>query len=86
MDRLESAARAGDGPELQRVAHSCAGASATCGMGVIVPFLRELERQGTEEKLTSAKELAQKVTEEFVRIRAFLENYLKKQTAAVARP
>ena len=34
--------------EVKRLAHSCAGASSTCGMVNISPMLRELERQGHE--------------------------------------
>jgi CheY-like chemotaxis protein len=86
VQQLNAAVQANSAVEVRRLAHSCAGASATCGMGGIVPMLRELERQGLEEKLTSAKELSQKVGEEFLRIRTFLENYLQKQTAVAARP
>ncbi len=76
LEQLEAAVGAGAAPEVRRLAHSCAGASATCGMRRLVPLLRELERQGQEEKLTTATELIQEVGREFGRIRQFLEAYL----------
>jgi HPt (histidine-containing phosphotransfer) domain-containing protein len=68
--------RAGSADEIRRLAHSCAGASATCGMGRIVPFLRELEHQAEDGILTHAADLTSRVHTEFERIRAFLEPYL----------
>ena len=44
LDQLAAAAKAGSAAEVRRLAHSCAGASSTCGMVRIVPLLRELER------------------------------------------
>ena len=44
--QLASAVEALSGDEVKRLAHSCAGASSTCGMTGITPLLRELERQG----------------------------------------
>ena len=48
LEQLEAAVQAGAAQEVRRLAHSCAGASATCGMRRLVPLLRELERQGFE--------------------------------------
>ena len=53
MGQIEAAIQAGAAQEVRRLAHSCAGASATCGMRRLVPLLRELERQGFEEQLTT---------------------------------
>src|SRR5205814_4691602 len=50
LEQLEAAIQAGTAQDVRRLAHSCAGASATCGMSRLVPLLRELERQGYEEK------------------------------------
>jgi len=58
--------------DVRRIAHSCAGASATCGMKRIVPPLRELERQGEEGKLTNAAELYEQVKAEFEAIKTAL--------------
>ena len=40
--------------DVRRVAHSCAGASATLGMTRIVPMFRDLEKQGASGTLTNA--------------------------------
>jgi CheY-like chemotaxis protein/HPt (histidine-containing phosphotransfer) domain-containing protein len=64
------------GDVVKRVAHSCSGASSTCGMAVIVPMLRELERQGGEGLQPDAPQLAADITREFERIRSFLSDYL----------
>ncbi|MGO9517321.1 MAG: Hpt domain-containing protein, partial [Candidatus Korobacteraceae bacterium] len=44
--QIEAAIRDGKADEVRRVAHSCAGASATLGMTRLVPKLRELEKLG----------------------------------------
>ncbi|MGC3960685.1 MAG: Hpt domain-containing protein [Verrucomicrobiota bacterium] len=58
------------------MAHSCAGASATCGMKRIVPLLRELERQGEEGLQSNAPELFTQVMTEFDLIRTTLAPYI----------
>ncbi len=85
VEQLAAAVRAGSAPEVRRLAHSAAGANATCGMTRIVPLLRELERQGDAGKLTNAAELSQQVEVEFKRIGAFLENYLATHADVAAR-
>jgi CheY-like chemotaxis protein len=72
MEQLEAAVRANDVAEVRRVAHSCAGASSTCGIRKMPPLLRELERQGHEGKLTNATELCEQVTREFAVVTGFL--------------
>jgi CheY-like chemotaxis protein len=84
IEQLAAAVQAGSAAEVRRLAHSCAGASATCGMSRIVPLLRELEKQGNEGQLTGAAELSRQVNDEFKRIHAYLESYLQKQTAVTA--
>ena len=79
LKQLATAIAANAAPEVRRLAHSCAGASATCGMRRLAPQLRELERQGMEGKLTNADRLCQEVTREFDRIRAYLEDYLARR-------
>ncbi len=76
LNQLGAAVKASDAQEVRRLAHSCAGASATCGMRRIVAVLRELEHQGMEEKLSNATELWRAAETEFGSIRAFLEAYL----------
>ena len=85
IEQLSAAVQAGDAGEVRRVAHSCAGASATCGMRRLVPLLRELERQGYEQKLTSAAELSRQLGDEFECIRVFLEAQLAHQSTLAAK-
>jgi CheY-like chemotaxis protein len=85
VEQLEAAVQAGAAQEVRRLAHSCAGASATCGMRRLVPLLRELEHQGSEGKLTNAAQLSHQAGEEFDRIRHFLEGYLAEHSHLVAK-
>jgi HPt (histidine-containing phosphotransfer) domain-containing protein len=86
LEQLESAVGSGAPAEARRLAHSCAGASATCGMRRLAPLLRELERQSAEEDLAGAGRLCQEAGREFERIRKFLEEYLAKQPDLVSKP
>jgi CheY-like chemotaxis protein len=74
--QLADAVESKSGDVVKRVAHSCSGASSTCGMAVIVPLLRELERQGAEGLQPNAAQLAADVAREFHRIQTFLSDYL----------
>jgi CheY-like chemotaxis protein/HPt (histidine-containing phosphotransfer) domain-containing protein len=85
VEQLSTAVRNDATNDVKRLAHSAAGASATCGMTRIVRFLRELERQGDDGKLLNGAELAKQVEDEFRRIREFLENYLAKQNSVAAK-
>jgi len=51
---LEAAIAAGAAGEVRRIAHRCAGSSASCGMVGVVPPLRDLERMGKERRLADA--------------------------------
>jgi len=82
LEQLQAAVKTSDAPGVRRIAHSCAGASATCGMRRIVPLLRELERQGDEGKLVNASELYNQVAAEFEIIRTTLAPYLTPGTAS----
>ena len=85
LEQLTAAAQAGAAAEVRRLAHSCAGASATCGMVRIAPLLRELERQAEEKKLVNALELCNQANREFERIREFLDAHLAKASVLAAR-
>jgi CheY-like chemotaxis protein/nitrogen-specific signal transduction histidine kinase/HPt (histidine-containing phosphotransfer) domain-containing protein len=76
LEQLDKAIAAQDSAEVRRVAHSCAGASATCGMRQLVPLLRQLECQAAGGSLTGASSLYHQATSEFQRIRAFLQDIL----------
>jgi CheY-like chemotaxis protein len=85
LDQLAAAVEAGTAQEVRRLAHSCAGASATCGVRRLVSLLRELERQGFEGQLTNAAELSAEAAKEFQRIRLFLETYLAEHSHLTAK-
>jgi CheY-like chemotaxis protein len=85
ITQLEAAVQANNAAEVRRIAHSCAGASATCGIQKIVPPLRELERQGYEGKLTNATELCQQIVSDFARIRSILAQYEDAPAGLVAK-
>jgi two-component system, sensor histidine kinase and response regulator len=72
LEQMIEAARSNDTDIVRRVAHSCAGASATLGMTRIVPMLRELEKQGASGKLTGAAQLCEDASREFEAIKKFL--------------
>jgi CheY-like chemotaxis protein/HPt (histidine-containing phosphotransfer) domain-containing protein len=78
--QLSTAIEHRNGDIVKRVAHSCSGASSTCGMSVIVPMLRELERQGGEGLQPNAAQLTADVNREFQRIQTFLSDYLGSHT------
>jgi HPt (histidine-containing phosphotransfer) domain-containing protein len=80
LEQLEAAIQAQSAAEVRRLAHSCAGASATCGMLRLVPMLRELEHKGFENKLEGAAGICKNASREFERIRAFLEAHLANST------
>ena len=58
-----------------RVAHSCAGASATCGMVAIVPLLRQLESLGQDGQLAASEQLVPAIEREFDRLKRYLESH-----------
>ncbi|MEN9572513.1 MAG: hypothetical protein RL514_368 [Verrucomicrobiota bacterium] len=76
IEILRTAIANGNAVEVRRVAHSAAGANATCGMEGVVPALRTLERMGEEENLTGAVAEIETVSSGFLRIKAFLEKQL----------
>jgi signal transduction histidine kinase/HPt (histidine-containing phosphotransfer) domain-containing protein len=77
MQLLEAAVRANKAEDVRRVAHSCAGSSATLGMTRFVPLLRKLERQGASGMLTSAPQVYEETAREFKLIQDFLTAQLK---------
>ena len=85
LEQLEAAVRSSVAGEVRRIAHSCAGASATCGMRRLVPLLRELERQGSEDRLSNAEDICQQANREFSSIRRILEAHLTKEAELAAK-
>ena len=75
IEQLVGAVRDGQADRVRSIAHSCAGASATCGVRELVPLLRALEQLGLEQKLASADAACAAVMSEFARVRVFLATY-----------
>jgi CheY-like chemotaxis protein len=86
VEQLAAAVKAGAAQDVRRISHSCAGASATCGMSLIVQFLRQLEHESEEGNLSNAPELSRQVDDEFKRIRNFLEAHMAEQARLAAQP
>jgi CheY-like chemotaxis protein len=76
IDSIRSAIAEGKAAEVRRIAHSAAGANATCGMDGVVPALRTLERMGDTGQLEGAAAELETVAREFARIKHFLEKHL----------
>jgi CheY-like chemotaxis protein/HPt (histidine-containing phosphotransfer) domain-containing protein len=75
IQQLHAALHENDAERASRVAHSCAGASATCGMIAIVAPLRQMERLSQEGDLASAARLIPVIECEFERLRRYLETH-----------
>jgi signal transduction histidine kinase/DNA-binding response OmpR family regulator/HPt (histidine-containing phosphotransfer) domain-containing protein len=73
FEQMHTAIRDGKADEVRRVAHSCAGASATLGMTHLVPKLRELERLAGTGSLPGADAICQSAQQEYVRVQEFLK-------------
>jgi len=73
FDQIEAAIRDNKADDVRRVAHSCAGASATLGMTHLVPKLRELEKLGASGSLPDADKLRLAALHEYVRVQEFLK-------------
>jgi CheY-like chemotaxis protein/HPt (histidine-containing phosphotransfer) domain-containing protein len=83
LPQLQAAVQANQPAEVRRLAHSCAGASSTCGMRRLAPMLRQLELQSAEGNLEGAPDLCNQINAEFVCIRHFLEAYLAAHSGLV---
>jgi CheY-like chemotaxis protein/HPt (histidine-containing phosphotransfer) domain-containing protein len=75
LQQMRAALKGGDYVKLSRLAHSCAGASATCGMLVMAPLLKELEHVSGAGDLAAAKPLIEKAANEFARIKVWFETH-----------
>jgi signal transduction histidine kinase/two-component SAPR family response regulator/HPt (histidine-containing phosphotransfer) domain-containing protein len=73
FDQMQSAIKDGRADEVRRVAHSCAGASATLGMTHLVPKLRDLERLGASGTLPGGEALYEAAAREYGRVQEFLK-------------
>ncbi len=82
ISQLEAGVRTRNADEVRRVAHSCAGASATLGMTRLVPMLRDLEKQGASGTLTTAAQVFEDAAREF----KLIQNFLAALPALTAAP
>jgi len=83
IEKLNAAIAAGDAGAVNRLAHSCAGASSTCGMTAVVAPLQELERMAEDGILENgAARLVLEAEKEFERIKLFLQEPLKLEIEA----
>ena len=73
IGEIQTALDSGDAESVRRIAHSCAGANATCGMNGLVAPMRELERMGNDGDITHGKEHLALVRTEFEKVSVFLE-------------
>ena len=73
FDQIAAAIREGNADNVRRVAHSCAGASATLGMTHLVPKLRDLEKLGASGSLPGADKLREAALNEYQRVQEFLK-------------
>jgi HPt (histidine-containing phosphotransfer) domain-containing protein len=80
LEQLGVAVRANKADDVRRVAHSCAGASATLGMVRFVPLLRDLEKQGASGTLTNAAQVYEEAVREFKLIQNYLATRLNSAT------
>ncbi len=82
IDQIKVALQAGVPEKIARLAHSCAGASATCGMIAIVPLLRQLEQAGNTGDLTHSPGLVLAIIQEFERVKHFFKSHPPSALAA----
>jgi len=73
INQLKSAIETGAGREVERLAHSCAGSSATCGAILLVSLLRQLEQMGRNGQLEGADEAVAEVARRFDRVQDFFK-------------
>jgi HPt (histidine-containing phosphotransfer) domain-containing protein len=70
--QIEAALRAGNAAEVRRVAHSCAGASATLGMMRLGKLMRDMEKEGAAGALTNAAKICEDAAREYSSVKKFL--------------
>jgi HPt (histidine-containing phosphotransfer) domain-containing protein len=74
LAEMRAAVNEGDAAKAALVAHSCAGASATCGMVGMVPLLRQIEHLSQDNQLPAVAAQLPDVEREFERLKLHLQN------------
>src|SRR6185436_15596265 len=75
LAEIRAAVNEGDAGKASLVSHSCAGASATCGMVCMVPLLRQLEMLSHNNQLPAVAALIPDVEREFERLKNHLQTH-----------
>jgi HPt (histidine-containing phosphotransfer) domain-containing protein len=73
FEQMLGAISSNNGDALRRLAHSCAGASATLGMTQMVPRLRELEKLGAAGMFSDVKPVFAAAMHEYQRVQEFIK-------------
>jgi signal transduction histidine kinase/DNA-binding response OmpR family regulator len=73
FEQMEAAIAKNEADALRRLAHSCAGSSATLGMTQMVPRLRELEKMGAAATLADANNVLAAAKQEYLRVQEFIK-------------
>jgi CheY-like chemotaxis protein len=84
LEQLDAAIRAGFPEEVRRIAHSAAGASATCGATRLLTLLRKIEAESAAGSLAQAGTLRSEIMAEFDRVRAALQQCLVPKAAGTS--
>ena len=79
---IENALLQRSAKDIRRLAHSCAGASSTCGMVRFSSILKEMERQGEEGLQPDIENVFLEVKAEYQRIQTFLKDYMEGSSSA----
>jgi HPt (histidine-containing phosphotransfer) domain-containing protein len=72
FEQIRTALAEKRGDEVRRVAHSCAGASATLGMKRLGQMMRTLEKAGADGALTEAAQICEDAGREYAAVKKFL--------------
>jgi CheY-like chemotaxis protein len=72
FEQIKAAIAANKADEVRRVAHSCAGASATLGMMRLGQLMRDLEKAGAAGTLTNAAPICEDAAREYSAVKKFL--------------
>jgi len=70
--QINAAIAANQAEEVRRLAHSCAGASATLGMKRLGQLMRDLEKTGAADALTEATRICEDAGREYMLVKKFL--------------
>ncbi len=77
LDQLNAALRLKELEKIRKIAHSCAGANATCGVQNLANQLRNIETLAQNQDLTAIQALFPAVKTEFAHVKQYLSDYLK---------